>query len=273
MYAAVTVVLAIWALFATERVVHQYDELIAWYESVTKQRQMIRLSESLNRYVREYGAYPASVNALVGTPGYEHVKGYRNSWQGYAFSGTLTDANWQFQRAVLFTFDPTTGSTANAYLAADNSERANGPACGTGGFFAAVHWCGSRESMWYLMETRNDVNDQIVNERARLIRLTQKLANYYNGFGYYPKADGSNTPLAEDSVTSLAELVGYSGGASNCSGQYQFQGVPVDCTDMFNSWGRPVGYQFVNQSHIIIVSETPLVNASGDPVVIAVDRA
>jgi hypothetical protein len=84
--------------------------------------------------------------------------------------------------------------------------------------------------------------------------------------------DGSNNALATSSVISIAALVGYTGNARNCTGQYQYLGIPIDCNDMFDLWGGKVGYQFETDQHVIFVSEPPIFNGSGDRVIVAVDR-
>ena len=71
----------------------------------------------------------------------------------------------------------------------------------------------------------------------------------------------------------LAALAGYAGTAANCSGQYQYRGIPIDCSDMFDSWGGKIGYQFESANHIILVSETPFYNSTGTRLVIPVDRS
>lgn len=262
---AVVIALSVWAAYLSDSVAAQYDELYNMYVNSLRQTQMYRLAEGVAQYTGEKGSYPASLAVLSSTAGYEHVKALLNNWQGYGVSAAITDGVWTFKRAVTFTNDPTTGTTPSAYLATN--------ACGTGGYDTATSWCGSKTSMWFRHETREGFNDQIMTERARMNRLSQKFANYYNANARYPTVDGSNVALAADSITALADLVGYAGTASACSGQYQYQGIPIDCSDMFNSWGTKVGYQFVSAAHIILVSETPILNSSGVPILVAVDRA
>jgi hypothetical protein len=263
----------IWITYLLGSAQDRVEQLHATYVSKIHQRQMVSLSEAIALYTRLYGTYPVSMSALAATPGFSYTASLVNGWQGYGLSPVITDTNWQFRRAVLFTNDPTKGVSVSAYLATNNISRPGGPMCGVGGFNTAVTWCGSDTSMWYRAESRDEFNDRINNERARVNRLSRKFASYYNGNGNYPILDGSNTPLTVNSVTSLASLVGYAGGAGNCSGQFVYQGIPIDCGDMFNSWGLPIGYQFISGAHIILVSETPIINAAGVPLIIAVDRA
>lgn len=265
MYVAAVIAVAILVGFLSDHVSDQFDRLSTAYFSKAKVQQMVRLSEAVAEYAQNYRTLPASLAALASTPGYEYTAGLMNNWQGYGVSGNLADSMWTFRRAVLFTNDPVRGTTAASYLGANS--------CGTGGFNAATNaWCGTTNSMWYRIETRESFNDQLATEQGRLHRLDQKFANYYNKNGAYPSVDAGNVALAADSITSLAALVGYSGTAGSCTGQYQYLGIPIDCGDMFNQWGNKIAYQFVSNSHIILVSETPILNSSGVPILVANDR-
>jgi hypothetical protein len=271
MLALVLTALMIWAGSIAGSLRDQNEQLWTMYRARTQQQEMMNVSESVEQFYRENTTFPASLAALSTSPGYEHVRSSLNTWQGYGVSPSISDALWTFQRVVVFTNDPTKKSSTD-YLAANE--------CGTGGYDTAQSWCGSKTSMWYRKESREAINEQIVTQRARLNRLTQKFATYFNGpapltIGVaqkYPDKDRSNVSLAPNSISSLAALVGYSGAANNCSGEYQFQGLPIDCGDMFDLWGGKIGYQFINGDHIILVSETPIFDSSGNRVVIAADR-
>jgi len=257
--------IAVMGLFGylASNLLHQYEDLIAAYTKRSNQVRMIHLSESLDRYIKETGLYPASMNAFQSVAGYEQTAGLMNSWQGYAVSPAIVDANWTFKRMVLFANDPTIGVTQADYLAANH--------CGSGGYDTALSWCGSQKSMWYSRDERDDYQAAINNDRARTNRLSKKFVEYSNGYSTYPTLDKNNLSLGTNSLTSLATLAGYTGTASNCTGQYQYQGIPIDCSDMFNGWGKARAYQFFDSSHVMIVSETPIINASGTPVIISVD--
>lgn len=265
MYVAAVIAVAVLVGFLSDRVADQFDRLAVAYFSKAKVQQMVRLSEAVAEYAQNYRTLPVSLAVLASTPGYEYTSGLMNNWQGYGVSGNLVDSMWTFRRAVLFTNDPVRGATAASYLGANG--------CGTGGFNAATNaWCGTNDSMWYRIETRESFNDQLATEQGRLHRLDQKFANYYNKNGAFPSVDVGNVALAPDSIISMADLAGYSGSAGSCTGQYQYLGIPIDCGDMFNQWGNKIAYQFVSNSHIILVSETPILNSSGVPILVANDR-
>ncbi len=265
MLALVFVGIILWAASIAENVLSQHEYLIDVYQSKARQHDMIRVAEALELYYRETNSFPASLPGLAATPGYEYLRSSLNSWQSLSVSPSLTDSVWTFRRAVAFTNDPTGGVTSSAYLASNE--------CGIGGYDVATSWCGTKTSMWFRKETRDQFNEQVVTERARLNRLLQKFTDYKNTNDKYPDKDASNVALAASSITAIATLAGYAGTAITCTGQYQYQGIPIDCSDMFDSWGGKIGYQFESTSHIILVSETPIFNATGTRVFIPVDSA
>jgi len=258
----VVVIAALLAVFA-DGVATQYRDLAQLYQARSRQINVVGVAENIVQFYYENAAMPASLSALYSSAGFQHVRSLIDSWQGYAVSPTLNDGVWQFRRLVLFSNNPTKGTTPSAYLATNS--------CGTGGYDTALSWCGDKNSRWFRLETRERYYEQIATQRARMARLLQKMSDYYNKNGGFPDKDHLNMALAPNSITSVAELVGYSGGATNCSGTYTYMTVPVDCGDMFDLWGNPVGYQFVSNKHVLLVSETPIYNSSGDRVVVAAE--
>lgn len=258
--------LMLWAATIADDIREQHDRLAEVYQAKQKMRDITRVAEAIERYYWENNALPASLNALAATAGFQDVASSLNTWQGYGVSPSITDGTWTFQRAVAFTFDPSKGGTVASYLAQN--------ACGANGYATeAGSWCGTKTSLWFVKDTRHQLNERIVTERVHLNRLSQKFADFYNKNGKYPDRDAANVTLAAGSITSLASLVGYTGTAKACTGQYQYLGIPIDCSDLFDSWGGAIGYQFEGTNHIILVSEPPIFNSSGTRVVIAADRA
>ena len=221
------------------------------------------LAENVAQYFLETNTFPTSLAALAATPGFEQARGMEDSWEGYAVSPAIADMTWDFQRAVLESNDPSKGIDAATYLATNN--------CGTGGYDTAISWCGSPTGLWYRSETRENYAAQISTERGRMHRFEQKLAEYYNANQSFPDKDSGGTSLGADSVTTLAALASFGGTADTCSGTFSYMGVPVDCADIYDLWGQPIGYQFMNSKHIVLVSEPPIFNNLGNRVVVASD--
>jgi len=236
-----------------------------YYELRAKELDMRRVAEAIELYRRQFGSYPASLTALAATPGYQYLGSNLNNWQSYAATGALNDGTWTFKRIAAFTRSPGSGSVAS-YLGKNS--------CGSSAFSIETgSGCGSTDSRWYVSDERRYLVDQLATQQVRMVRLNQKFADYYNRYGYYPKVDAAGTSLGASSITALAALAGYGGTAQNCEGRYQYQGIPIDCGDMFDIWGGRVGYQFEDPEHVIFVSEPPIFNGSGTRVVVAVDRA
>lgn len=263
MYPVLVLVLAVWMLTLMDGVADQNRALAKLYQSHTRHTQIIGLAENLEQFFNETGTFPASINTLSASSGFQHVRGYSENWQGYAVSPQLNDGVWRYHRAVLFSNDPTRGVTQSSYLATN--------ACGAGGYSVASSWCGAKGSKWFRRETRERFTEQLVTQRIQIGRMLQKLADYYNSNKAFPNLDNLGIALAADSNTALKTLAGYAGTAQTCTGTYQYMGVPVDCGDMFDLWGNAIGYHFVSNRHILLISETPLYNASGTRIVVAVE--
>lgn len=253
-----------WCVAEYAPVNHTLSNSAEYYDLRAKEFDMRRVAEAIELYRRQYGAFPTSLQALATTPGYQHVAANLNGWQSYATSGALNDGTWTFTRVTAFTRSPKSGSVAS-YLSRN--------ACGTAGFATETgSWCGSVDSRWYVQDARKYFVGELTTQQVRLVRLNQKFADYYNKYGYYPKVDSGGAALGTSSITALATLAGFAGTATTCSGQFQYQGIPIDCGDMFDIWGGRVGYQFEEPGHVIFVSEPPIFNGSGERVVVAVDR-
>ena len=263
MYALIVFALAVWLAFVVQKVTADLLGVAAIHQSRDKHMRTVAMAESIEQYHAEHGAFPVSIAAFGAASGYEQTRALGDPWHGYAVSPTLTDGVWQYRRAVFFLNDPARGVDANAFLAAN--------ACGTGGYDTAASWCGAATGLWYRREEKDRFNEQILTQRARMSRMLQKLSDHYSANSAFPDKDAGGNPLAPESVTALATLAGFAGAAASCTGSFAYQGVPVDCGDMFDLWGNGVGYQFLSSKHILLVSETPIYNGSGNRVVVGAD--
>lgn len=263
MLAMVVAVLGLLVAVVLDMQVQNNVDLAASYQARTNAYQVASVAEAVENYYIEKSAYPATLDALQATAGYEYLSSRRNNWQGYAVSGTLSDTAWNYKRAVVYLNNPTSGDTAATYLGNNT--------CGTGDATTAASWCGSGKSQWFRSESRQKANPEIMTQRLRMRGMQQKLADYFSDQGFFPGKDALGVALAANSMTRLKTLAGYAGTAGSCSGVFQWQGIPIDCSDMFDKWGGDVGYQYLDQRHIILVSETPYYNSSGTKVIIGAD--
>lgn len=236
-------------------------DLMRLYRFNAQRSQLVMLAENLEQFYAERASFPANLSALASTPGYAHVRSLLNNWQGYSVSSALTDGVWTYQRMVAFSNDPKHGQTAAEYLIQN--------ACGTGSFATATSWCGARSSIWFLKDTREGVNDAITTQRARLRRSLQKFGDYYSAKGEFPSQDARGTDLVAGETYRLADLAGYAGAANSCTGVYTWQGLPLGCDELFDSWGGAIGFVYTSKKVMALASETPLVNAAGTRILVA----
>jgi len=244
-----------------------YNNLVDMYKSRTQYMRATAMSEALEQFYTENGAFPASIATLGTASGFQQTRSLTDSWQGYGVSPAISDGTWQFTRMVFLSNDLSKGIDATAYLSANS--------CGAGGYATASSWCGSATGKWFRRETRENFTNQMGTQRVRMGRLLQKLGDFYNTYGKFPEKDSGGN-FATNDIRTIASLVGFGGTAATCSGTFVYSltaslGVPVDCGDMYDLWGQPVGYQFISTKHIVLVSEPPIFNASGNRVVIAAD--
>lgn len=232
--------------------------------ALLRQARSIEAAEAMARYVQETHAYPATLAVLTTVQGYEHLRSTASDpWMRFEVSPVIADGVWRFQRAVLYSTDPT---RTTSYTSTNT--------CGTGDAATATSWCGGVGAQWVRFERREEYVDEIAAQRQRFHRSLQKFADYYSGKSGFPSVDRLGAALATDSSTTLRDLVGYTGAANNCSGGVIYQwagGLPVDCDDMYDIWGNPVSYQFTSTKAITLISESPLVNKDGVVVVVAAD--
>jgi len=261
--AAIALLIVLMAGDITSTVQGQYR----MYQTRSRQIMVVKLAENISQYTVENSAPPASLAVLNAAPGFEQTKGMMDNWFTYSVSPAIVDPVWQFSRAVLFSNSPLTGVTAANYLLTNN--------CGVGSATVATGWCGTKTSQWYRVETKEKYNEQIMTQRKKLNRLGQKLADYYNSgnvlYNSFPYNDQFSVALAANSMHKVSSLAGYAGAANACNGTFTYMGIPIDCDDMFDLWGNPVGYQYISKTHILLVTEPPIFNAAGNRITVTLD--
>ncbi len=253
-----------WLLNLLDGTAQDYRDVAESYRMQVKEKRTQELASAVAERFRETGAYPANLTALATEAGREHLRSSLDTWQGYTLSGTINDGVWRFQRAAMYLEDPSAGVTPATYFAANT--------CGTGAASAATSWCGPTTGTWFRQESRQEYNQMLAKQRVRMNMTLQKIASHFNHYQSLPDQNFGGAALANGSITRMSALVNYTGAANNCSGTFvHMNTLPISCEDMFDIWGGQVGYQFESNRRIILVAETPMVNAGGTPVRIAAE--
>jgi hypothetical protein len=263
MYALIVLIIFTWLANVISGQVYTNIELMKSYRNTSNQFALVAVAENIKQYYQEKNIYPSTLTALSGTVGFEQMKSFTNVSQGYAISGSIVDSVWTFNRVTLFNYSQAKGDTV-ASITATNT-------CGSGSFSAAISWCGPVDSLWFRDETRENFNSAIVAQRATQQRLMQKFASYFNDKAKFPNLDQANTPMVAGNSYVLSALAGYAGTALTCTGTFTWQGVPIDCGDMFDRWGSATTYAYFSDTHIAVVSGTPIINKVGSKINIATD--
>lgn len=229
------------------------------------------VAQALQQYRREKGTFPLSGPALANEPGFSSLRTWMSTSNGglqrsgardlaeIAVSGVLSDFQWRYDRAVAFSVEDMT-VPAVTYLAATGNTCA--PAVGSADFATSLAWCGSMQSRWTKVESREAYLDELVTGRAAQIRTMSKFLAFYN--------DGQEFP-DPGTETVLYTLVGSPSTVAACTGVYLWKGIPFGCEDIFSRWGTPIRYMYGNSRKIALVSATGIFDNAGNTVVVSTE--
>jgi len=220
------------------------------------------VAATVRRFKSLTGDYPASLNTLANTAGFTHLKpllaAVGDNALGYVVStAPISDGVWQFNRAAVFTVKVQAGETAADYASANQ--------CGTGAATAASSWCGSADSFWWRAESRERNVTDLIGERLRQHRLIKKFTEAYNA-----RTDGM-FPDVGAQYAQLSTLAGYAGTAISCTGTFSWNGIPLDCDDLFSAFGTPTVINQITRRHIALLAESSITDASGNKINVATD--
>lgn len=232
---------------AIERVQERYD----YYRSQSIAYHIKALGDGLQKHYFEYPAQGfLSPDLVAMRPGFEHLRLHLNDVTQFAMTIGVNDSQWKFNRLALWFESP------RLYLGNADYLSATYNTCGTGDFYTAESWCGNTNSLWLKFENRENKAELIVSEKQRMQRTLQKFLRRYSD-------DRKFTTLANGTLVNLATLVGYSGTAANCQGNFTYQGIPFACDDFFNYWGNSIAFNQVSEDHIALVNRTGVEQSSG----------
>ncbi|MDM7481618.1 MAG: hypothetical protein P3W96_006325 [Halomonas sp.] len=200
--------------------------------------------EALENYFYEFNQWPASLQALGATPGYEHIRRFLPRSQGgsypgvtspwrYALSSTYTTADAQEQRVGVFIDGRNPTVNFNTYLATN--------LCGNGAPFSTAQvWCGSSDFRYVLLNTGRVrvAKERVAAQQQRL--SAEKFIQRWRTQASLP---------AVATATALRSLVSPAGTGANvgtslatCTGSFYWQNMPFECQDLYNQYGNPVSY-------------------------------
>lgn len=249
-------------------------ELATALDTETRDYTLYQLAAAVNNYFVEKNTYPASIAALVASPGYEYLRESVRPFQTFAVASNLSDGSFQYKRAVIYSQDPYNPQmTDNTYLSAANNT------CGTGDFASATDWCGPNNATtrWWKHESREEIATALANERRRLFRLLQKFNGWYNDditVSTQPNVLGNNYPNPGAPAATLITLVsGFTQTAVTCTGMYSWSRIPIGCSDLFSIWGTPTVYNYISPTHIVLMTQTPYTKADGTTLYVSTEES
>ena len=229
------------------------------FQAQAKQESFSVIAEALDDYEREFNALPASLDVLQATPGYEHIVDYRDFDIEYVVARNLAGDYWTFDRAALYRQQGFDEVDAATYLSGPEN------ACGATVFTNPATWCGRTSSTWYRVETRSNSAGRLAFARQYLTRGLVKFSDYINAYGKFPVEQAAGPDLTPGDVESLADIVGFAGDASNCTGTFPFEEIELSCEDLFSpESGAPVFYEYVGPRHMILLVDTTVRNSAGN---------
>lgn len=228
--------------------------------------QAVVLGE-VTRYYKETGALPASLAAMTATAGYRHLAAYQAGSNGLypgvtdvvtvSRTNALTDSVWSYQRAaVVALLDRSV--PVSAYLNAANN--ACPPATGGADFASASGWCGGSQGLWGVVDPRTQAHASMAKALALQEATAEKFVRRYKAGIALPLASTA-TALRSVVSSTTGSTVGTS--SATCAGAFHWGGTPLDCADLYNSFGQPVSYTRPTASQLLLTSSSPIKNAAG----------
>lgn len=225
-----------------------------WYSGKAQRLVVLSAGQALiasevRRYQMQTGTFPASLAAMSATSGFQHLKQYVPQVNGGAFKGTvspwsinvsntLSDGTYQFQRAATVALADGTVSLATYLSYANNTCNPSGS---TLAYASAVTWCGS--NVWGYWASTDTLDLRTQREGLAYKQQNWTAAKFTRAF------NTTSTLPVMAAATTLASLVSpiYTGAtvgtsSTTCSGQFYWQGIGFECSDLYNQFGNPVSY-------------------------------
>ncbi|MBE0362211.1 hypothetical protein PULV_a4023 [Pseudoalteromonas ulvae UL12] len=218
------------------------------------QARITAVGNALNRHLMVRGTLPVSLNALIGTSGFEDVTWAVTDDMGYSVT-TLNDATMdaRFDRGVVF-YKSNRDETDADWLANND--------CGAGTFANGLQWCKEDQSVYAVVNTL-EYQRYLANESIyKLDILAQQIFASRANTGDFPNEHAAGT-LAEGELITIPDAVGYVGTPEACNGVFNFDGAIITCEMMFNIDGSAVRYIYENSTNAVIYVNQPYSNTAG----------
>lgn len=207
-------------------------------------------ASAIREHQATYGGPYKSPEEIQGEPGYEYLRFHDDRLVQFARASGLVEGGQHFDRFAIW-FESPRDYVGNAvYLSdAENS-------CSDGDFATDATWCGRANSIWTKAETRVQFSAQILGEQQRMARTMAKFyRDYSDKQSFVPSRPASW-------MQPLPNLVGYTGGAWNCAGEFLLGDIVLNCADLFNHWGYPIYLEKQTDQRIFLINETGLTKNS-----------
>ncbi len=232
------------------------------------------IASELQRYHLETGTWPASLEALSSQPAYGHLKTYVSAANGGVLpsptspwkvvsSNVLTNGTIRYQRAAAIAQKDFSVAFTDYLSSANNT-------CNAGGtsqdFYNASAWCGGKSAFSTKFES-SELRGQRERWAHRQQRATaNKLVRRYKAGGSLPAAATATALRTLATATSSSSAVGTD--AQSCMGTFTWQGMGLECEDLYNQFGNPVSYRQVSTRSFELTSTSQVLNSAGTPLTI-----
>lgn len=238
---------------------------LTYAQRMVRYRAAVEVGREIHRYYDNHKTLPPAGTTIWNLPGYEQLKTWDLPYVSQLFTSSLNDGIWTFQRAVFAVPDPQRMGEFNGAspLSASFNQ------CGTGDAATGLDWCPPKNGFYVKFETRSQYVHDIKRASEKMKQTGFKFAMEARAAGKFPVAWSGHSNLAYGAGEPLPLLVGYTGTADNCSGTFTFDGVVLDCSDLFGRWGNPLVYTVISGTEIGLSTQTSF-DVGGSPYDVAV---
>lgn len=228
------------------------------------------IASEVKRYHLETGLWPASLEALSATTGYEHLRQFTSTVNGGALaspttpwsltrSNVLNNGTIQYQRVGIIGLSDNSKTLANLLSYSYNTCN---PTSSTADFSSTSNWCGNdKYASWSKTDT---IELQGLREKWAYNEhnaTATKIIRNYKATGTIPVVAVA-TPLY--SLVTKVDTASVAGTTpATCLGQFYWQGMGFECGDLYNQFGNPVTYRNLAARKFELASTSQILNSAG----------